>query len=65
MKNINGYLSIILLILVAVVISATIGGNGCLWTGNSSEGFPAGSSGGLIATNPSPANAAPNVSVTA
>ena len=49
------------IILLAVIVSASIGGDGCLWTGHSGSGSSIGSSGLNQATSPDPSNGTTNV----
>jgi hypothetical protein len=66
MLNTNNLVKLTLLVLVAVVLSTTIGGNGCLWVGNGNdETTPSGSSGAVQAASPSPTDGAVNVALTA
>src|SRR5512137_1181233 len=64
MGQISSYAKLALIIIAAAVVSVSIGGNGCLWVGQSDNAAAAGgSSGAYIATSPSPASGAANVAV--
>ena len=64
MVNLNNWIKAALVILVAIIVTASVGGNGCAWVGDGKEAASGGgSSGALIGTSPSPANGAINVSI--